>query len=385
VTEYNRSTQVQLSEPPKPPGRDVDTMKPSSINTGILSILCATSLTMTMITPVMTTTPPLTAPPTATKTPPLVLVSTLTPQTVKNFTNLYGQLLTVKFTPAQQQNIQGRLSKEWMTNLGLRQNVTQTLAMEKTILRGTPTEVTQLQTKTVSKLRQQVVDGDVDALWMVSFYDAVPKNWVVAGEPPLTQMTTEIGADALCFMVNEIMGRAVATNNTQLKNSVTAKLKLEYKDLPASTKQQLSRLPANWIKFKNNEWYALGDEFREELRVQWGQNLEAYIPEIRDMTNLRRERLARLKSDPTNPWGQMNSLQRQVALLKPDVTFQNGLRMFARLTPIQLNNYVSMIDMGKSIGTSPTRYAVNSTVKPIVKPTTAKPTTIKSNVKTNVK
>ncbi len=359
-------------------------MKPSITNTGILSILSATSLTMTMITPVMTTTPP-PAPPTtapaAPKVPPLVLVSTLTPQTLKSFTNLYGQLLTVKFTPAQQQNIQGRLSKEWMTNLVLRQNVTQTLAMEKTILSGTPTEVAQLQTKTVSKLRQQVLDGDVDALWLVSFYDAVPKNWLVAGEPPLTRMTTDIGADALCFMVNEIMGKPVATNSAQLKNSVAAKLKLDYKDLPPSTKQQLAKLPANWTKFKNTEWFALGDEFREEMRVQWGKNLEAYIPEIRDMTNLRRERLARLKADPTNPWGQMNSLQRQVTLLQPDVTFQNGLRMFARLTPIQLNNYVSMIDMGKSIGTSPTRNIANSNVKSIVKPTTAKPTTVKTNIK----
>jgi hypothetical protein len=344
--------------------RDVDTMKPSSFNTGILSILCATSLTMTMITPVMTTTPPSAPPPTS---PPLVLVTTLTPQTLKNFTKLYGQLLAIKFTPTQQTNIQQRLSKEWLTNLGLRQNVTQILAMEKTILRGTPTEVTQLQAKTVSKLRQQVLDGDVDALWLVSFYDAVPKNWIVAGEPPLTQMTADIGADALCFMVNEIMGKPVASNSTQLKNSVAAKLKIEYQDLPTATKQQLSRLPANWIKFKNNEWYAFGDEFREEMRVYWGQNLEAYIPEIRDMSKLRRERLARLKSDPTNPWEQMNSLQRQVALLKPDVNFQNGLRMFAKLTPIQLNNYVSMIDMGKSIGTSPTRYVARPNAKPSVK------------------
>jgi hypothetical protein len=336
-------------------------MKPSTINTGILSILCATSLIMTTIVPVMTTTPPPVSPttaPTAPKAPPLVLVNTLTPQTLKNFTNLYGQLLVVKFTPTQQQTIQGRLSKEWMTNLSLRQNVEQTLAMEKTIVRGTPAERSQLQAKTVSKLRHQVLDGDVDSLWLVSFYDAIPKNWVVAGDPPLTRMTTDIGADALCFMVNEIMGKSVATNSAQLKNSVMAKLKLEYKELPVATKQQLSRLPANWIKFKTNEWYALGDEFREEMRVYWGQNLEAYIPEIRDITNLRRERLARLKNDPINSWAQMNSLQRQVALLKPDADFQNGLRKFDRVTPILLNNYVSTLDLGKSIGTSPTRYPV---------------------------
>jgi hypothetical protein len=352
-------------------------MKPSSLNTGIVSILCASSLTMTMITPVMTTTPPAPPAPPASTVPPLVLVTTLTPQTLTKFTNLYGQLLAIKFTPTQQKNIQQRLSKEWLTNLILRQNVAQTLAVEKTILRGTPTEVNQLQAKTVSKLRQQVLDGDVDALWLVSFYDALPKNWLVAGEPPLTRMTTDISADALCFMINEIMGNPAATNNAQLKNSVAAKLKLEYKDLPVATKQQLSRLPANWVKFKNTEWFALGDEFREEMRVQWGQTLEAYIPEIRDMSKLRRERLARLKNDPTNPWEQMNSLQRQVALLKPDVNFQNGLRTFARLTPIQLNNYVSMIDMGKSIGTSPTRYLANSNAKP----TTVKPTNVKTNVK----
>jgi hypothetical protein len=370
VTEYNRSTNVQLSEPPQPPWRDVDTMKPSTLNTGIVSIL-AVSLSMTMAKPVMTATPP-PDPANTPKAPPLVLVTTLTPQTLKNFTKLYGELLAIKFTPAQQQNIQGRLSKEWMTNLGLRQNVTQTLTMEPTIVRGTPTERDRLQAKTVSTLRQQVLNGDVDALWLVSFYDASPKNWLVAGEPPLTRMTTDISAEALCFMVNEIMGKSLASNSSLLKNSVATKLKTEYPALPIANKQQLAKLPTNWLKFKNNEWFALGDEFREEMRVHWGQMLEAYIPEIRDMSRIRRERLVRLKTDPTNPWEQLNSLQRQALLQKPDIDFQNGVRMFDRLTPIQLNDYISTMDIGKAIGTSPTRYA-------------AAKSNGKSNVKSNVR
>jgi hypothetical protein len=185
-------------------------MKPSTINTGILSILSVISLSLTTITPVMTTTPPPAAVP-APKVvqPPLVLVNSLTPKVLKNFTKLYGQLLAVKFTTTQQQNIQERLSKEWMTNLVLRQNVAQTEAMEATIVNGTPAERNQLQSKTVGKLRQQVLDGDADALWLVSFYDAAPKNWLVADNPPLTRMTTDSGSDALCFMINEIMGLIV--------------------------------------------------------------------------------------------------------------------------------------------------------------------------------
>jgi hypothetical protein len=343
-------------------------MKPSTINTGILSILSVISSLVTTITPVLTTTPPPAAAPAAAPAPkvvqpPLVLVSTLTPKVLKNFTKLYGQLLAVKFTTAQQQNIQERLSKEWMTNLVLRQNVAQTEAMAATIVKGTPAERSQLQSKTVGKLRQQVLDGDADALWLVSFYDAAPKNWLVADNPPLTRMTTDSGSDALCFMINEIMGQTVVTNSNQLKNTVAAKFKDEYPELSPAIKQELSKLSPTWLKFKTSQWYALGDEFREEMRVYWGQKLEVYIPELRDMTKLRRDRLERLKNDPTNPWDAMNTLQRQVALLKPDLDFQNGQKMFARQTPIQLNNYISVMDLGTAIGVSPTRYPIKSAVK----------------------
>ncbi len=341
-------------------------MKPSTINTGILSILSVISSLVTTITPVMTTTPPVAAPAPAPKVsqPPLVLVSTLTPKVIKNFTKLYGQLLAVKFTATQQQNIQERLSKEWMTNLVLRQNVAQTTAMEETIVNGTPADRTQLQSKTVGKLRQQVLDGDVDALWLVSFYDAAPKNWLVTDKPPLTRMTTDSGSDALCFMINEIMGQTVATNNSQLKNTVAAKFKDEYPDLSPAIKQELSKLPLTWLKFKSNQWYAaLGDEFREEMRIYWGENLSPYIPELRDMTKLRRDRLDRLKNDPTNPWDKMNTLERQVVLLKPDLEFQNSQKLLARQTPILINNYISVMNLGTAIGVSPTRYPVKSTVK----------------------
>ncbi len=339
-------------------------MKPSTINTGILSILAAIGLLVTTIAPVMTVTPPLPPTPPKVNQPPLVLVQTLTPQILKNFTKLYGQLLAVKFTPTQRQNIQERLSKEWMTNLVLRQNVTQTTEMEATIVNGTPTERTQLQTKTVGKLRQQVLDGDVDALWLVSFYDGVPKNWLVADNPPLTRMMTDSGSDALCFMINEIMGQTVATNSSQLKNSVAAKFKDEYPDLSPAIKQELSNLPLNWLKFKGNKWYAaLGDEFREEMRVYWGERLSEYIPELRDMTKLRRDRLEKLKNDPIESWDKMNPLERQVALQKTDLEFQNGLKAFARQTPIQVNNYISVMDLGTAIGVSPTRYPVKPAAK----------------------
>jgi hypothetical protein len=144
---------------------------------------------------------------------------------------------------------------------------------------------------------------------------------------------------------------------------VAAKFKDEYPELSPAIKQELSKFSPTWLKFKTNQWYALGDEFREEMRVYWGRNLEEYIPELRDMTKLRRDRLERLKNDPTNPWDTMTPLQRQIVLLKPDLDFQNAQKMFARQTPIQLNNYISVMDLGTAIGVSPTRYPIKSAVK----------------------
>jgi hypothetical protein len=366
-------------------------MKPSSINPRVVAILCATSLTIGMATPAITVTPPAkstpttkttpppkTAPPaktipstTATPTPqpstsnnlPLVVVPALTPTTLKSFTTLYGQVLAVKFTPNQQQKIHQRLSREWMTNLGLRNTVFQTIGMEPQILRGTPAERSQLQTKLVGNLRQQVLDGDADALWLVSFYDASPKNWLAPGQPPLTRMTTDISADALCFMVNEVMGKSVATPDSKLKNAIAAKLTAEYAKIPTNTKQELSRLPAAWLTFKDNEWFRRGDDFREQMRIHWGQNLEAYIPELKEISKLRRDRLAKLKADPTTQWDRMNSIQRQAALQKSDLDFQNSVRALPQTKTIQLNNYINTMQVASAIGNSPTRYSLRLKVK----------------------
>ncbi len=372
-------------------------MKISSINPTTIAILCATGFIVGTVSPAMTVTPPsqtipttktppapkitppakTTSPPTTpvntpvstpqpTRTlnnPPLVVVPQLSPTTLKSFTTIYGQLLEVKFTPNQQQRIQQRIGREWMTNLGLRNTVLQTIAMEPQILRGTPAELTQLQAKVVGDLRQQVVAGDTDALWLVSFYDASPKNWLAPGKPPLTQMTSDIGAEALCFMVNEVMGRSIVTSDSKLKSAIATKLTAEYANIPASSKQELSRLPANWLTFKSSEWFQRGDDFREQMRIHWGKNLEAYIPEIREISKLRRDRLAKLQADPNIQWNRMNSIQRQAALQKSESEFQASVRALPLVKTVQLNNYINTMQVASVIGNSPTRYPVRLRVK----------------------
>jgi hypothetical protein len=372
-------------------------MKPTSINSGIIAILCALGVAG-IVAPAITVTPPA-KPPATIKTPlptkvtplpkitpspkvtpsttvtpsnpptaspqpsattpsgpPLVIVPTLTPATLKSFTTLYGQVLAVKFTPNQQQKISRRLSKEWMTNLGLRNTVFQTIALEPQIAKATPADLTQLQTKLVANLRQQVLDGDADALWLVSFYDASPKNWLARGKPPLTRMTSDMSAEVLCFMVNEIMGKSVVSNDTKLKNAIAAKLTAEYPKLSADTKQELSRLPADWLTFKESEWFRRGDDFREQMRIHWGQNLEAYIPEIKAIVKLRTDRLTKLKADPKVQWSKLNPIQRQSALQKSDLEFQASTRTLPPVKAVQLTNYINTMQVGNTIGNSPMRY-----------------------------
>ena len=363
-------------------------MKSIVINRGAVSILWATSLALSLAIPAITSTPPnRTAPvkvipkasppkvsPPATSAPvpnppsptsivPLVAVPTLTPQILKNFPILYGQLLEVKLTPKQQQKIGQRINRDWMTNLGLRSNVMQTLAMEPQILRGTPAVRTQLQAKLVGELRQAVLAGDIDALWLVSFFDAAPKNWLAKGQPPLTRMTTDMSAEALCFMVNEVAGRQIATPDSNLRNSMAIKIANEYANIPPNVKEELARLPANWLRFRDGEWSQRGEDFREQMRIHWGRNLEAYIPEIQQMSKLRAERLARLKADAAAPWDRMNSLQRQAVLQKPDLAFQNGVRLMAQVKPVQLTRYVDRMQVANAVGNSPTRYSVRLKVK----------------------
>ncbi len=359
-------------------GGIASTMKSQSIqNRGVLSIGVAVALALIVPTldgncapkPTVITTPspnnraqPATPPPalpsTTTDRQPLVAVPVLTPATLKNFTTIFGQVMEVKFTPERQRQIQRRLSREWMTNLAMRNTVTQTIALEPQLVTATPADRTQIQAQLVANLRQQVLDGDTDALWLVSFYDAKSKNWLAPGKPPLTRMTTDISADALCFMINEIMGKSVVTPDAQLKNAIATKLTAEYPKVTVTTKQVLSDLPANWVRFKQDDWYRRSDEFREQMRIHWGQNLEAYIPELRPMNKLRHDRLAKLKADPQISWYKLNSLQRQAALQQSDVDFQNSVRTLPQVKVLALQTYVAKMQVASAIGNSPTRYAL---------------------------
>jgi hypothetical protein len=390
----------------------VEIVKLTSINPGVIVILCAlgvagsvasaitatppTSPTPTTKTPLPTKVTPLpkvapapkvtpttivtpTAAPAASPQPagttpngpPLVAVPTLTPATLKSFTNIYGQVLAIKFTPNQQRRISQRLTKEWMTNLGLRNTVFQTIALEPQIAKATPTELAQIQTKLVANLRQQVLDGDADALWLVSFYDLSSKNWLAPGKPPLTRMTSDMSAEVLCFMVNEIMGKPIVSNDTKLKNAIAAKLTAEYPKISADIKQELSSLPTAWLTFKESEWFRRGDDFREQMRIHWGQNLEAYIPEIKAITKLRTDRLSKLKADPKLQWTKLNSIQRQAALQKSDLEFQTSTRTLPPVKTVQLTNYINTMQVGNAIGNSPMRYykpAPTATPTPTPKP-----------------
>jgi hypothetical protein len=165
-----------------------------------------------------------------------------------------------------------------------------------------------------------------------------------------------MSAEVLCFMVNEIMGKSVVSNDPKLRNAIATKLTAEYPKISADAKQELSRLPADWLTFKDSEWFRRGDDFREQMRIHWGQNLEAYIPEIKAITKLRTDRLSKLKADPKLQWTKLNSIQRQAALQKSDLEFQASTRTLPPVKTVQLTSYINTMQVGNAIGNSPMRY-----------------------------
>jgi hypothetical protein len=332
-------------------------MKLNTIVTGVVSTICVTIAIggIANLALIAQTSPP--------KSPPLVLVPQLTSQNIDKFINTYGKLMAVKFTPTQKQQIKERLQKEWTINLGLRRDVLETLALEPELTRATPAERDRLQAKMAGELRQQVLEGDRDALWLLSYYDTVPSHWLAKGQPPLTRIMADMSANALVFMVNEIMGKSVASNNAELKNAIAKKMTAEYATLPPNVKRELSRLPLAWLQFQQSDWATRGEDFREEMRVHWGQNLEAFIPEIRAVSKLRRDRLNKLKTDRTKPWYGMDSIGRQAALNKTDAAFDKAVAALPNVAKLSLSSYVNNMQVGKSIGNSPTRYAQKLNVR----------------------
>jgi hypothetical protein len=296
--------------------------------------------------------------------PPLKLVNNLTPALLGSFTKSYGKIIGTNLTPKQQNAIAAKLRREWQLNLGLRSSVIQIANFENQLNRNNLAETEQIKTKVMTDLRQQVLDGDSDALWLISYYDKNSKNWLVKGASPLTQMTADTAADALCFMVNEVLGKPTISADSQLKKAVTTKLIAEYPTLAPSVKSELSQLTMSWLRFKQTEWIRRGEDFREEMRVHWGQNLEPYIPELKAMLKLRQERLARLKAEPTNNWYALSPERKTNLIQLSQLNFQQTVKKsIVPVASVPLTQYLNTMSFGKTIATSPTRYPLRVKVK----------------------
>jgi hypothetical protein len=325
----------------------------------VMNIALGAAVAETKVTPAKVTPTPVK------QNPPLQLVPVFTPALLKTFTNSYSKIVGTNFTKNQNQQISQRLRREWFTNLGLRSSVLQIVSLEPQLNRGIAKETEQIRARIIPTLRQQVLDGDTDTLWLLSYYDAQPKNWLANGTIPLTQMTADTSADALCFMVNEIVGKQIASPDSKLKSAISAKLVAEYPTLSNPIKQELSKLTLSWLRFKQTEWIRRGEDFREEMRLHWGQSLEAYIPEIRSMVKLRRDRLAKLKADPQNTWTALSPTQKTNLIQQSQPGFQQLVSKSIPVMPttIPLIRYTSTMQLGTAIASSPTRYPLRIKVK----------------------
>jgi hypothetical protein len=329
-------------------------------------LLSATALGMGMATPFLAATPPNpTAPKPNNPNPPLQLVPQLTPETLKNFHRSYGLVIGGNLTPNQKSQIDRRLKKDWLLNLGLRSGVLQTIAIEPQLTKAKqPQDRDALVARLIDGFRQRVLDGDLDTLWLLSYYDGRASNLLARGNPSLTRMTTDIGTDALCFMVNEVMGKPVVTPSFNLKTAIAYKLTTEYPSLSYNRKQELSRLTMDWLRFKQTEWVRRGEDFREEMRIYWGQTLEAHIPELKPMVKLRKERMARLKADPKTAWDAMSPDKRIAALVQSQPSFQQvSTRTLTTVKTIPLLNYTYTMPLTPTVVSAPTKYPLRLNIK----------------------
>lgn len=166
----------------------------------------------------------------------------------------------------------------------------------------------------------RALGDDPDAKWQLQVYARIHKP-LAPGNPPLTREASDAFAEMLAFRISQVGGAKPRPVTQEFKNAIAQSLAAKYTALPSARQKRLAEARQEWAQIRNN-WPHTPEISREELRAEWGKELEPTVPEIRPISRARRARLAKAQADAKAAWAKMTPAQKLYLLQLRGQTMQ---------------------------------------------------------------
>ena len=205
----------------------------------------------------------------------------------------------------------------------------------------------------LTKLQELAKQDRVNGPFLLGLYNKHNRP-LAAGNPPLTRKTTDALTGRMVFMINEVMGKKAAVETPQLRDKIARQTATLWPKMSRVQRQKLIDLEQSWEYFQSRTWNYTIEYYREQMRIDWGRELEQSVPAVRAMSRFRRQRFAQAQAKSRARWAKMSPQQRQMVLM--DLQGQQQLYNQTLNTQREINLQADATTLNIIEGISSNRY-----------------------------
>jgi hypothetical protein len=162
-------------------------------------------------------------------------------------------------------------------------------------------------------------------------------------------------------MINEIQGWRAAEWSESFERVVQKKVLAEAKKVTPAQRARLALFPRDWAQLEA-DWELLDVWGKEGLRVQWGEFLAPYFPDLATMTRLRKKRHDAYRAAEKADWDRLTAAQAEARHAREmkalDAQARRDDQRFARQERMQLESHAAMMNIISNLGPGNWRYEV---------------------------
>ena len=279
------------------------------------------------------------------------------------FMAAFEWVFQLSMTPAERAEFTRRLSDAWMSGshqsnapgafevAEFRAPIDEFMPDEQT----TPWHRSLARIKQLENLRQLAKTDKENGTWLLGLYDKYHPA-LAAGEPRLTNLTTNALTEQLVFEINQVIGKEAAKNTPELRARVTKELVVAWPKLTPARRAQYLKMEPDFYYLRQDGWKYVTEATREQTRIEWGTALQASFPAVKPMVLKRKAALQAAKAKRAAQWAKMTPAQQQMVLMQMQNQMQMNQTMMASMQRMQLQNHATNMNIIENMRPNPQYY-----------------------------
>lgn len=211
---------------------------------------------------------------------------------------------------------------------------------------------TRKRNEQLQNLRAAAREDPENGKFLLSLYDR--HNPALApGEPRLTRATTNALTARVVFMINEVIGKRATTATPELQRKIATQTAALWPKLSPGRRAELLKLEESWWYMQQEGWKWQTEETREEMRIQWGSELQSSFPAVKPMYVFRKTRLQTARRRAAARWAKMSPAEKQLALMQLQNQAQMNQMMISSMQNMQAQNHATNMNIIENMKPTP--------------------------------